>query len=173
MKMEFQYKSLKTKYMIVIKVLLITILVIIAYQDIKERLVYWFLFPLLGITVGVLFYSNTLPELFLASILINLIIVCFFYLVIILHSFLVLKKSFRQVIGFGDILMFFFLIFTFSSMSFIIIFISAIFFSYIIHLLLKKNFKNKTVPLAGYMSIFYVFTYLAFWYEAIDSLYRI
>ncbi len=159
--------------MIITKLLLIITLVFIAYQDIKERLVYWFLFPLLGLIVGVLFYTQTLSELFLASVLINLIIVCFFYLVIVLHSFFVLKKSFRDVIGVGDILMFFFLIFTFSSVSFIVTFISAIIFSYITHLLLKNNFKNKTVPLAGYMSIFYSITYLAFWSGVVDSLYRI
>jgi hypothetical protein len=173
MKMERPYKSLKTKIMLVIKLLLIVLLLTIAYQDIKERLVYWFLFPLLGMTVGVLFYTKTLPELFLVSTLLNLIVVCLFYLVIVLHSFFILKKSFRQVIGMGDLLMFFFLIFTFSSVSFLITFISAIFFSYILHLLLKKNLKNKTVPLAGYMSVFYAFTYIAFWIGAIDSLYSI
>lgn len=159
--------------MLIIKLLLIITLVFIAYQDINERLVYWFLFPLLGLVVGVLFYTETLPELFLVSILINLIIVCLFYLVIILHSFFILKKSFREVIGIGDILMFFFLIFTFSSVSFTVTFIGAIFFSYIIHLLLKNNLKNKTVPLAGYMSIFYSITYLAFWSGTVDSLYSI
>ncbi|WP_456442530.1 hypothetical protein [Psychroserpens sp.] len=159
--------------MFIIKLLLIVTLVFITYQDTKERLVYWFLFPLLGLIVGVLFYTQTLPELFLASVLINLIVVCLFYLVIVLHSFFILKKSFSQVIGMGDILMFFFLIFTFSSVSFIITFIGAIFFSYMIHLLLKKNSKNETVPLAGYMSIFYSITYIAFWSGAIDSLYSI
>ena len=157
--------------MIFIKALLIATLIAIAYQDIKERLVYWFLFPLLGLTVGILFYTQTLPELFLVSTLINLIIVCLFYLVIVIHSFFILKKSFREVIGMGDILMFFFLIFTFSSVSFIVTFISAIVFSFIAHILLKKNIKKETVPLAGYMSVFYVFTYLAFWFGTIDSLY--
>jgi len=159
--------------MIFIKALLIATLIAIAYQDIKERLVYWFLFPLLGLTVGILFYTQTLPELFLVSTLINLIIVCLFYLVIVIHSFFILKKSFREVIGMGDILMFFFLIFTFSSVSFIVTFISAIVFSFIAHILLKKNIKKETVPLAGYMSVFYVFTYLAFWFGTIDSLYSV
>ena len=159
--------------MLFVKLFLIFNLVFIAYQDIKERLVYWFLFPLLGILVGILFFTQTLPELFLTSVLINLIIICIFYLVIVLHSFLVLKKSFKEVIGWGDILMFFFLIFTFSSVSFTVTFIGAIFFSFIAHILLKKKFENKTVPLAGYMSIFYSITYLAFWSGAINSLYSI
>jgi len=159
--------------MYVTKLLLIFTLVFIAYQDIKDRLVYWFLFPLLGLIVGVLFYTETLPELFLTSVLINLIIICFFYLVIILHSFFILKKSFRDVIGIGDVLMFFFLIFTFSSVSFTVTFIGSIFFSYIIHIVLKKSLKDKTVPLAGYMSIFYSITYVAYWTGTIDSLYSI
>ena len=59
--------------MLVLKAILILTFGAILYQDIKERQVYWFLFPIVALSVGLLFFYETLSELFLVSILINLV----------------------------------------------------------------------------------------------------
>lgn len=142
----------------------------ILYQDVKERLVYWFLFPIVALGIGWLFFSNTLPELFLASIIANLMFVSALLLVAFLYSKIKLKMKFDQVIGLGDILFFLAACFSFSTLSFLVVFISALIFSLILHLSVKN--KKQSVPLAGYMSLFFGLTYLGHWSGIIHSVYQ-
>ena len=158
--------------MIFIKILLIVVLVCTAFQDIKERQVYWFLFPIVGICLGVLYFLNTLPELFYVSVLFNLTFVSMLLGVVYLYAKLKLKTNFRNVIGLGDILMFFFLIFACASISFMVLLPSALIFSLVLHLMLSKSSKTSSVPLAGYMGLFFGITFLAFWSGMIDTLYQ-
>jgi hypothetical protein len=146
---------------------------IIGFQDIKERQVYWFLFPFVGIFCGLLFYQNTLPELFVNAIILNLIFVFLLILTTLLYSRLKLKTKFFNAIGIGDFLLFIGLSLSFSTISFIIIFISALFFSLLMHLALKRLSSFKTVPLAGYMSLFLSITYISYWSGLIKGLYSI
>lgn len=142
----------------------------ILYQDVKERLVYWFLFPIMALSIGWLFYSNTLPELFVASIIANLMFVSALLLVVFLYSKIKLKMKFNQVIGLGDILFFLTICFSFSTLSFLVVFISALIFSLILHLSVKN--KKQSVPLAGYMSLFFGLAYLGYWTGVIHSVYQ-
>jgi len=159
--------------MIVIKIILLLILGAIFYQDYKERLVYWFLFPLLGLCAGFLFYNSTLPELFIASVALNLMFVSCLLLIVFIYSRILLKARLKDVFGLGDILLFLSIIFTFSTVSFLVILVFALFFSLVIHLLLKKRSKLKTVPLAGYLSLFFGLSYLTFWMGITESLYML
>lgn len=143
----------------------------ILYQDVKERLVYWFLFPIVALCIGWLFYSNTLPELFLASIIANLMFVSTLLLIVFLYSKFKLNMKFDQVIGLGDILFFLAVCFSFSTLSFLVVFISALVFSLILHLSVK-NKKRSFVPLAGYMSLFFGLAYLGHWTGIIHSVYQ-
>jgi len=153
------------------KITLLILFSIVLYQDVKERLVYWFLFPLIGLCCGFLYYSETLAELFIASILINAVFVFLLLFVVYIYSRLKLKTPIFNSIGLGDILLLFGLAFTFSSVSFIVIFICAIIFSLVLHMVFKRN--NSTVPLAGYMGLFFGLTYLAYWLGIINSVYSI
>jgi len=157
--------------MLVIKVILILVLGFILYQDVKERQVYWFLFPIIALCAGFLFFFKTLSVVFLASIMLNLIFVSILLLVIFFYTKLKLKTNFKQVFGLGDVLFFFAIAGSFSSISFMVIFTSALIFSLAIHLLLKSNVQS--VPLAGYMSLFFGLTYLGFWTGLINSVYQI
>jgi hypothetical protein len=69
--------------------------------------------------------------------------------------------------------LFFALVFSFSSVSFIIIFICSLVFSLVIHLSVKQKSKYKTIPLAGYMSLFFLITYVSYWSGLIGGLYKI
>lgn len=158
--------------MLSIKIILILCLGVILYQDIKERQVYWFLFPISALCFGALFYFNTLQELFYMSILINLIFVGLLLLIVYVYTKIKLKTTFNNVFGLGDMLLFFGLSLSFSSVSFIVIFISALIFSLVLHFLVKRQ-SMTTVPLAGYMSLFFGLTYVAYWFGFINSLYSI
>lgn len=159
--------------MIIIKSILILVFALILYQDVKGREVYWFLFPCVGFFSGYLFLSATLVELFYMSIITNLMIISVLVVIIKIYSKLKLKTKMINTIGLGDLLMLFFLSFTFSTVSFMVILVSSLIFSLLLQLGLKKQSKYKTVPLAGYMGLFFSLSYLAFWFEIINSLYSI
>jgi len=145
----------------------------ILYQDIKERQVYWFLFPIVGISAGLLFYLNTLPELFLLTVSINLILVTLILAILFAYVKVRMRSKFKDVFGVGDLLLFLMLCFSFSNISFYIIFISGLIFSLVLHLIINKNRKENDVPLAGYMSGFFMLTFLSFWLGIIDNLYSL
>jgi len=103
--------------LLLIKLLLIITLFFIFIQDLKERQVFWFLFPILGLCTGFLLYQNALPELVLP--------------------------------------------------------VFSLIFSLILHLFLSRNSTLKTVPLAGYMSLFFACVYTSNWFGLINSVYTI
>lgn len=159
--------------MIFIKIILGACLLFVFLQDIKERFVYWFLFPIIGALGGILFYQNTLPELFYMSLKFNIFFVLIFILIIFLYAKYKLKTPILETIGLGDFLLFFAISLSFSSLAFIIMFISALIFSLILHLTLSKNKNSVTVPLAGYMSVFFLGIYLVNWLGYSNLLYTI
>lgn len=159
--------------MIILKIALIISFLTVFWQDVKSREVYWFLLPFIGVCCGLLYYFNTLPELFIMSFFMNLIFIFILLFVIYLYSRYKLKSSFKLTMGSGDVLLFFALCFSFSSVSFITCFVLSLCFSLILHLIPKKSDINKSVPLAGYMSLFFAFTYLGYWTGLINSLYLI
>ncbi|WP_298900954.1 general secretion pathway protein [uncultured Psychroserpens sp.] len=159
--------------MLALKIILIILFVLIFFQDYKERQVYWFLFPLVGLCSGLLFYQSTLPELFLVSIALNSGFIIFLLLIVVLYAKLILKLNVSEAFGLGDALLFISLIFSFSTVSFLTIFVFALCFSLVTHLILKKRSKLKTVPLAGYLSLFFGLSYIAFWAGITNSLYAL
>lgn len=156
----------------IVKILLVAVLLIIIVQDIKERQVYWFLFPVIGLCCGILHYYKTIPVLFYKSLLMNLIFVSILLSIVFLYARFKLKAKFNTTFGLGDMLLFFTLTVSFSTISFIIIFVFALIFSLVLHLIIKKK-ANETVPLAGYMSVFFGFVYLGHWSGFINSVYTV
>lgn len=94
-------------------------------------------------------------------------------LVIYLYSKIKLKTSITETFGLGDGLLFFALVFTFSSVSFLTLFVFGLIFSLLVHLVFKNRFKFKTVPLAGYLSLFFAIVYISHWAGIIKSVYII
>ena len=121
----------------------------------KERKVFWFLFPIIAIASGVLLYKNVASEAFYSTLLVNFIFIILLLLVVFLYSKLKLKVSINDTFGLGDGLMFIALIFTFSSVTFLVLFVFGLIFSLALHLILKNKAKHTTVPLAGYLSLFF------------------
>ncbi|WP_299334902.1 hypothetical protein [uncultured Psychroserpens sp.] len=157
--------------MVILKIILISSFSLIFYQDFRERQVYWFLFPFFGFCSAILFYNSTLPELFYVSIGMNFIFISTLLLIVFLYSKLKLKSNFQEVFGLGDVLLFLALIFSFSTISFLIVFVFSLLFSLLMHLVLKHYSKCQSVPLAGYMSLFFAIIYVSDWIGLTSSLY--
>lgn len=142
-------------------------------QDIKERQVYWFLFPIIAICSGILLYKNMLSDLFFLTLSINLIFVLVLFTIVFIYSKFKLKASIHETFGLGDALFFLAVTCTFSSVSFLILFVFGLLFSLVMHLVLKRNSKYNTVPLAGYLSLFFAIAYLAHWFGFLKTVYTI
>jgi len=145
---------------IVLKFLIICILLIILYQDFKDRMVYWFLYPCIGL-LGALIQLLVFPkEVFFLNTIINLVFIAVILIIGGIYMKLVRRKGFlNESIGSGDILFFIFISFCFPVVSFIVLFVFSLLFSLMIHILIVKESNYKTVPLAGLMALFYSLIY--------------
>lgn len=151
----------------IFRLLLIAVFLSIYRQDYKDRLVYWFLYLLVGILAFTvqLQYNNFYTAL--SHLVINLGLVLMMLVTCWGYSGLVLKMKFiNGTFGSGDVQMLLFLCFTFSSVSFLVLLVFSLIFSFFLHLFMKNRTTHPTVPLAGYMSIFFAAIYLAaFFFE--------
>lgn len=143
-----------------LKLILVIVFGFVLYQDFKSRLVYWFLYPI----IGILGFAIQLYKLPLSIVLINLGFNLLF--VILILSIAIMYSKFRKLdlkntIGIGDILFFIFITGTFSIVSFLVLFVFSLLFSLMLHLVLSNKKKQDTVPLAGYMSLFFGVIYTA------------
>lgn len=160
--------------LITAKIFLFLSLVFIFFQDYRDRQVYVFLFPFLGILGTYLFFSNSTLEYYFFSVCINLGIVLIVVLLNYLFAELVLKKNLlKEAMGLGDILFFIAFALCFPTVTFINFFVFSILFTFVLHLALSKLLKdkNKNIPLAGYMSLFLMAIYSVSWLGFYDSLY--
>ena len=130
----------------------------ITYQDLTSRSVYWYLFPLLA-CLGCYYHFNrsgstTVTLLFIG---LNLIIISSVLLCVWIYSRIKLKRKLEDTFGLGDILFFIAMALCLPTPSFIITFCFSLILSLTLHLVFTKE---KTVPLAGFMSIHYMSVYL-------------
>lgn len=159
--------------MLIAKLILIIAFIVVFLQDYKERQVYWFMFLIIGLLGGFLFYKSTLPELFVSAVVLNISFICLLVFIMYLYAKIKLKTHFLQTIGIGDLFLFLALAVSFSTISFVVIFISSLIFSLLLHLYLSKNKKVETVPLAGYMSVFFLASYFFHWSGFINIVYTL
>lgn len=146
----------------------------ILYQDIKERAVWWFLFPIILMAAGYLHFQQSVFEIFWKQILINIAAFAIIFSLAFIYAVLKLKVNFlREATGLGDLLFFFALSFAFPIGSFLTLLVFSMLFSLMLHLLLPQKENGTTVPLAGYAALFFVFIYLSYWSGYYPNLYQI
>lgn len=141
-----------------LKLILVIVFAFVLYQDFKSRLVYWFLYPIIGVLAFAIQLQNLPVSIALTNLGFNLL----FVVLILLVSTLYIKfrnLDFKNTIGIGDILFFLFIAGTFSIVSFLILFVFSLVFSLILHIVLNNKKEQATVPLAGYMSLFFGVVY--------------
>lgn len=156
------------------KVLLMASLLIIFIQDLRDREVYAFLFPFLGILGSYLFFINSNFDYYLVSLGINILMVTIILLLNYLFSRFIMKKHFlREALGIGDILFFIAFAVSFPTVAFINFFVFSILFTFTLHFVSSRmaKQKNEYVPLAGYMSLFLMSVYTVNWFSCYDSIY--
>lgn len=133
-------------------ILLVILLLIIFYQDLRYRAVIWFLFPLLFCAAIWYNYDRINPEILFLNIL----------FIVFLLSMLTLYVSARQkkltavwkgFFSWGDILFIIAIIPLFDFISYIYFFTFGTLFTLMIHCFVVRFTKNKTVPYAGYLSV--------------------
>ena len=135
------------------KVLFLIGLMLLIFQDFKDRKVTFLVFPFLGILGVILHYNTQYLELFFFNLIVNLALLLLVLLMLMLYVKLIMKKQLNEVIGLGDLLFFVILGVSFPTVSFVIIFCSSLVFSLIIYILLKQKI-GKYIPLAGLQALF-------------------
>jgi len=160
--------------MLILKGLVIFNLGYIAWQDLNKREVYWFLFPSLFIVLGMLHYNHVLPVHFKNAIVINLGLIFSIVSILYIYSLVRIKRPFfKEVFGLGDALFFVTFAIAFPTATFIVFFVFSLLFSLGIWLIIKKNSKHNTIPLAGYMSLFLILIFIGNWITDAINLYVI
>lgn len=149
------------------------------------RAVYWFMFPALGVLVAFLHLNNVGLSNFLVNSLFNIL-----FIVLILALLLVYiynrtgKFTYKGSLGIGDILMLFSLCFSFATLSYSLLLVFGLIFSLITHIIIvqyRKYFLSRkrskhpenSVPLAGYLAMYFTLIYLSSWTGLTSNLYLI
>ncbi len=130
----------------------------ICLQDFRERKVYWFLFPFLGMVLCTIYYGVAVDSIvFLLNIALNMIFMVVVVLLIFLYAKIIAKQKFvNHSLGLGDMLFFVAIALGFPTVTFLILFVNALLFSLLGFLVLKGRLHQPTVPLAGFMSVFFI-----------------
>ncbi len=147
----------------IIPFIIIAILLIIVYQDLKYRLIH--------ISLLILLFSLSLIFWYLRINIISIILYNSAFLsinLIILKVYTVLSKKEKTEdliygLGIGDILLFYAVTPLFSTLNYILFFTTGLIFTVVLHLLISIFVTpNKLIPLAGYLSIYLIVYILYF-----------
>lgn len=140
---------------VLINIFILCTLLIIIYQDLKDREVYGITFPILIALLGVLHYQYTSLMNFLYAMMMNVGILIVIMAILYVYNMVRLKKAFfKEVFGWGDLFFFMALAVGFPTITFVVLFVFSLLFSLIAWLVLKKKSNHNTVPLAGLMAVF-------------------
>ena len=147
---------------IVLKLFLVILFIFVFKQDYKDRLVNWILYLLVGITSLTLHLSFVSWQLVFANSICNLSCISVLIAIIYLYSKLIKRQPLiNHSIGIGDIFLFYALCFLFPIITFILLFVFSLLFSLLLHFYLKEKYsQHNSVPLAGYIALFYSFVIL-------------
>jgi hypothetical protein len=160
---------------LIFKILTLLLLLLIFLQDIRSRSVYWFLFPLLTITLLFIRFQHPviLAEL-RQSVLIN--IGFFFIQLFILTIYFSIKNKkwiniSQNLLGLGDILFLLSITFYLSVLNFLFFYITSLGGVLLLWLIWQaiSSKKNEFIPLAGFQAlIFIVFLAGDWWYKSFN-----
>lgn len=137
--------------------LLILVLLIIVYQDLKQRTIHVAL-PVITFILALVINYFTF-ELSSTDALLNLAFIAFNIIVLIIYFSIKSKKIVNPIdtaIGLGDIVFFIAITPLFTLRPFVLFFIFGLVFSLLMHLIGNIVREIKTIPLAGYFAMFLV-----------------
>jgi membrane-associated HD superfamily phosphohydrolase len=133
--------------------ILIIFLLAVFFQDIKNRQIYWFLPICVFISALVFRYSSFPYDQFLWNLgfIITLLLLLFIYIKI---RFKERGKDFFSYFGLGDVMLLLAITPLFPFQNFIYVFTFGTCFALLVFLVANIVKKVKTVPYAGYLSLF-------------------
>ncbi|HEX2921899.1 MAG TPA: hypothetical protein VHO50_12120 [Bacteroidales bacterium] len=142
-----------------LKIFSIALLLMISLQDLKNREIDWFLFPLLLICFIIQGFLEMEPVLFLKTCGLNLVFIISQFLFLLFFLRLKgyqIKYVISTLFGIGDILFLIIVAFPFSNMNFLVFYFSGLIFSLAIFLLYKYLIspRIRLIPLAGLLSLY-------------------
>jgi hypothetical protein len=127
----------------------------VLYQDIKDRAIHIGL-PILIFAIGIVINYN-MAHLSFIGFLYNIGFIAINMIGLVGYYSLKSKSLVNPIdkfIGLGDLMFFMAITPLFNLKPFILFFISGLLFSLIIHAIVTIFKKTKTIPLAGYLSLF-------------------
>ena len=129
----------------------------ILYQDLKFREVYLISILSFVLLTGWQNWSKHLFwNTFLLESILNLLLIAVLIKVSFIYLVLLRKKKPKELIGIGDLLLFFAFVVGYGITEFYIQFTLALIASLLLHLFIKNQYtKHQTVPLAGYMATYF------------------
>lgn len=158
---------------IFMKIILISCLVTICVQDLRERKAYGFLF---GISICCLFglqmQQNTLQQVVYCGLLNSSLLLAMGFFALLFTKF-ILGKAVKKCIGLGDVLLFVGYALGFPTLSFVILFAFSLLFSLCVHQILHSNPQKISVPLAGLQALFLALVLLFDTWITYATLYRL
>ncbi|MEM8929510.1 MAG: hypothetical protein AAGC45_15030 [Bacteroidota bacterium] len=127
----------------------------IAFQDLKERMVSWVLFPMVAILLATMHLYHHMWDYFIFFSLTNILIVTGVLTILFLYIRLIRGKRFLNTsFGLGDILFMYAFALGFPTVTFLVLFAGSIFFSLLGFVIITYFSRTNTVPLAGLMGLF-------------------
>ena len=107
------------------------------------------------------------------QIAINLILISSILLILYIYTKLIKKQKFlNHSLGLGDIFFFFIMAIGFPTVTFSVLFVCSMVFSLVVYLFIKNKLSQKTVPLAGLMSLFMALIFGVSLLKGVPNLYR-
>lgn len=155
-----------------IKIVLLLGLLLITFQDFKERKVSLWLLIVVLFLLGFLHLQNSTPLLFLANSFVNMGIVFLILFTLYLYTTYKLKQAFLTAFGLGDLLFFIAIAIAFPTLTFIVLFTFSLFFTALIYFLFSKKLNHQTVPLAGLQSLYFSLIFLLNWSLTLFNFYQ-
>lgn len=174
---------------LLIKVITLVSLLTIFYQDQKERQVFWWLFGIAMVVLPLLHFWTVGSWQFGIHIGMNLSVLALLIGILLLYTRIRMPEHpFLQVFALGDILFLVALALGFSTVSFITLLVFGLLFSLVLHQVSKGTLSRKqtnntlkiatntqeltaTVPLAGYLALFFTGVLIIHWLGFYDALY--
>lgn len=153
---------------------MVLVCAVIAFQDFKERMVSWILFPITGVLLALLYIWNTSFEQFYPFVFTNMLLISVIVLVLFLYTTYIARMKFLNVsFGLGDLLFFYAFALGFPTLTFLILFVGSVLFALAVFMLSKTKQDDESVPLAGLMGFFLIVVLLASFFPNAPSLYML
>jgi len=152
--------------MVACTVLVCVLLLFTFYQDMRYRGVYWWVFPLLFLTLAYLASMRKSAEQIVEAFSLNTMFIVLQLFFLLCYLSLKNKKIMYKLngyLGLGDIL---FILVTgvyFSVLNFMLFYLMSLVLVVIAELFRLNKHKTGTIPLAGYQSVILLVCMLADW----------